>query len=66
MSLEKAQHTPNAHTTAGQSPDSTMVKQIILTRRSPAYWRVTFDYPPLNIFGPATIPRSQRRNAWLI
>jgi 1,4-dihydroxy-2-naphthoyl-CoA synthase len=57
MSLEKAQHTPNAHTTAGQSPDSTMVKQIILTRRSPAYWRVTFDHPPLNIFGPETIPQ---------
>src|SRR5271165_2412324 len=57
MSLEKAQHTPNAHTTAGQSPDTTMVKQIILTRRSPAYWRVTFDHPPLNIFGPETIPQ---------
>ena len=57
MSLEKTQNTPNAHTTAGQSPDSTMVKQIILTRRSPAYWRVTFDHPPLNIFGPETIPQ---------
>jgi len=66
MSIEKAQHTPNAYSTVGQSPDTTIVKQIILTRRSPAYWRVTFDYPPLNIFGPATIPRSQRRNAWLI
>jgi len=31
--------------------------QIILTRRSPAYWRVTFDHPPLNIFGPETIPQ---------
>jgi enoyl-CoA hydratase/carnithine racemase len=27
-----------------------------LTRRSPAYWRVTIDIPPLNIFGPASIP----------
>jgi len=27
-------------------------KQIRLTRHSPAYWRVTFDFPPLNIFGP--------------
>ncbi len=34
-----------------------MVKQIILTRQSPAYWRVTFDHPPLNIFGPETIPQ---------
>jgi enoyl-CoA hydratase/carnithine racemase len=23
----------------------------------PAYWRVTFDHPPLNIFGPETIPQ---------
>jgi enoyl-CoA hydratase/carnithine racemase len=32
-------------------------KQIRLERRSPAYWRVTFDHPPLNIFGPETIPQ---------
>jgi enoyl-CoA hydratase/carnithine racemase len=32
-------------------------EQILLTRRSPAYWRVTFDHPPLNIFGPETIPQ---------
>src|SRR5262249_20640274 len=31
--------------------------QIYLTRRSPHYWQVTFDHPPLNIFGPATIPQ---------
>src|SRR5260370_21631925 len=31
--------------------------QIHLTRRSPHYWRVTFDHPPLNIFGPETIPQ---------
>jgi enoyl-CoA hydratase/carnithine racemase len=31
--------------------------QVFLTRRSPAYWRVTFDHPPLNIFGPETIPQ---------
>jgi len=36
---------------------TTMTKQIHLTRRSPAYWRVTFDHPPLNIFGPETIPQ---------
>ena len=32
-------------------------KQIQLTRRSPNYWRVTLDHPPLNIFGPTTIPQ---------
>jgi len=31
--------------------------QIRLTRRSLSYWRVTFDHPPLNIFGPETIPQ---------
>jgi len=36
---------------------ATMTKQILLTRRSPAYWRVTFNHPPLNIFGPETIPQ---------
>src|SRR5712664_4101601 len=37
--------------------DTRMTKQILLTRRSPAYWRVTFNHPPLNIFGPDTIPQ---------
>jgi enoyl-CoA hydratase/carnithine racemase len=32
-------------------------KQILLTQRSPAYWRVTINHPPLNIFGPDTIPQ---------
>jgi enoyl-CoA hydratase/carnithine racemase len=36
---------------------ATSAKQIYLTRRSPHYWRVTFDHPPLNIFGPETIPQ---------
>ena len=30
---------------------------IRLVRQSNAYWRVTFDLPPLNIFGPANIPQ---------
>src|SRR5213595_1380090 len=36
---------------------ATGTKQIHLTRRSPSYWRVTIDHPPLNIFGPETIPQ---------
>ena len=32
-------------------------QQIYLTRRSLHYWRVTIDRPPLNIFGPETIPQ---------
>jgi enoyl-CoA hydratase/carnithine racemase len=35
----------------------TTTKQILLTRRTPAYWRVTFNHPPLNIFGPEAIPQ---------
>jgi enoyl-CoA hydratase/carnithine racemase len=32
-------------------------RRICLGRRSPSYWRVTFDHPPLNIFGPESIPQ---------
>jgi enoyl-CoA hydratase/carnithine racemase len=37
--------------------DITSDKQIRVDRRSSAYWRVTFDNPPLNVFGPVTIPQ---------
>src|SRR3989475_2525635 len=37
--------------------ETQMTKQIHLTRRSSSYWRVTFNPPPLNIFGPETIPQ---------
>jgi enoyl-CoA hydratase/carnithine racemase len=36
--------------------DSARARRIRLEKHSPSYWRVTFDYPPLNIFGPDTIP----------
>ena len=35
---------------------STSPTQVRLTRHSPSLWRVTFDIPPLNIFGPDAIP----------
>src|SRR5438094_7246530 len=31
--------------------------RIHLTRHSSFYWRATLDHPPLNIFGPETIPQ---------
>src|SRR4029077_9676204 len=31
--------------------------QVRLTKRTPEYWRVTFDRPPLNIFGPEMLPQ---------
>ena len=46
-------------------------KQVRLVKRSPMYWRVTFDHPPLNIFGPETIPQlneivtALETNKWL-
>ena len=29
--------------------------QIRVTRRSPAYWRVTIDNPPINVMGPEMV-----------
>ena len=40
-----------------QDSPTTKTTEVRLTRRSPTYWRVTFDHPPLNIFGPETIPQ---------
>jgi enoyl-CoA hydratase/carnithine racemase len=33
--------------------------QICLTRRSPAYWRVTIDNPPINVMGPEMVRQFQ-------
>ena len=40
--------------------DAANAGQIHLNRRSPSYWRVTFDLPPLNIFGPQNIVQLQQ------
>jgi len=40
-----------------QNYAATKTTEVHLARRSPTYWRVTFDRPPLNIFGPETIPQ---------
>jgi enoyl-CoA hydratase/carnithine racemase len=45
------------HARQNMQTDTQMRKQIHLTRRSPNFWRVTIDHPPLNIFGPDTIPQ---------
>ncbi|OWV98925.1 enoyl-CoA hydratase [Rhizobium sp. R72] len=34
--------------------------QIHVEKRTPAYWRVTFENPPFNIFGPETIPQMEK------
>jgi enoyl-CoA hydratase/carnithine racemase len=39
-------------------PERTFTSEDIhLERRLPSYWRVTFDMPPVNIFGPKHLPQ---------
>ena len=38
---------------------ATKPAQIRVTRRSPAYWRVTFDNPPINVMGPEMVREFQ-------
>jgi len=33
--------------------------QLRITRRSPAYWRVTIDHPPINVMGPEMVRQFQ-------
>src|SRR5580658_8366595 len=40
-----------------QNYSATKTTQIRLAKRSPEYWRVTIDHPPLNIFGPEMLPQ---------
>jgi hypothetical protein len=51
--------TVSAPTNLAQIPTKTnaptKAQQIRLTRRSPAYWRVTIDNPPLNVMGPQMV-----------
>lgn len=44
-----------AQTATSESAAEIPAAKIHLTRRSAAYWSVTFDNPPLNIIGPAEI-----------
>ena len=34
--------------------------QLRMTRRSPAYWRVTIDNPPINVMGPEMVREFQK------
>lgn len=38
----------------------TSFSQLRLTRRSPTYWRVTIDNPPLNVMGPEMVRQFQQ------
>jgi enoyl-CoA hydratase/carnithine racemase len=38
---------------------SAKAAQLRLTKRSPAYWRVTIDNPPINVMGPEMVREFQ-------
>src|SRR5437870_5065162 len=38
---------------------TTKLAQMRVTRRSPAYWRVTIDNPPINVMGPQMVKEFQ-------
>ncbi|MBU3078821.1 enoyl-CoA hydratase/isomerase family protein [Sphingomonas quercus] len=42
---------------AAQGDNAAGRVQFRITRVSPAYWRVSIDHPPFNIFGPESIPQ---------
>jgi enoyl-CoA hydratase/carnithine racemase len=52
---EKVERSPELKADPGQ--EKALIK---VDKRTSAYWRVTFDNPPFNIFGPETIPQMER------
>src|ERR1700730_5993674 len=51
--------TMNAPTKVTQINAATKPPQIRVSRRSPAYWRVTIDNPPINVMGPEMVQQFQ-------
>src|SRR5712672_400961 len=51
--------TMNAPTKVAQTNAATKSPQIRVSRRSPAYWRVTIDNPPINVMGPEMVQQFQ-------
>ena len=48
-----------------QTKTPAKAKQIRVVRRSPAYWRVTIDNPPINVMGPEMVKEFQEViNVW--
>src|SRR5258708_4772961 len=50
-------HAGEPANTAGTRADAAPKREIRLERVTPEYWRVTFDNPPFNLFGPESIPQ---------
>ena len=51
--------TTNAPLKIAENNAETQPAQIRVTRRSPAYWRVTIDNPPINVMGPEMVHEFQ-------
>jgi hypothetical protein len=51
--------TTNAPTKLKQMKTPAKAAQLRVTRRSPAYWRVTIDNPPINVMGPEMVKQFQ-------
>jgi enoyl-CoA hydratase/carnithine racemase len=50
-------HGRNAFAESTATHGATPRQEVHVERLTPAYWRITFDIPPFNIFGPETIPQ---------
>src|SRR6266446_2215293 len=50
-------HGRNVFAESTATHGATPRQEVHIERLTPAYWRITFDIPPFNIFGPETIPQ---------
>jgi hypothetical protein len=48
---------PGAAASQDAQPATGATQEFRIKRVTPAYWRVTIDHPPFNIFGPESIPQ---------
>src|ERR1700722_5069806 len=60
VSEENPMATVNAPTSLTQMNAAAEPAQVRLTRRSPAYGRVTIDNPPINVMGPEMVKQFQK------
>jgi enoyl-CoA hydratase/carnithine racemase len=59
MTTMNATMEPAATKAAANKPASVKTEQLRVTRRSPAYWRVTINNPPINVMGPEMVKQWQ-------
>ena len=55
----------SAYTESPQTNSTPKPRQIRIIKRSPAYWRVTIENPPINVMGPAMVKEFQEIIAML-